>query len=567
MKYLSSQLSFFFNSGQTKKNLRVLSIYVIFLFIVIALYSAIFHVLMEREGQHFSWVTGVYWTLTVMSTLGFGDITFTSDLGKIFSIVVLSTGIIFLLVILPFTFIQFFYAPWLEAQMRTKTPRSLNPEIKDHVIITHYDGISRSLINKLNQSNYPYVIITEDHQEALKLIDMKLNTVYGDIDSASTYRRLNIDSAKMIVNSGSDMINTNITYTVRELTSTVPIISISESPDSVDILELAGSNYVFQLYEILGRALARRTVGGFLSNNIIGEFEQLKIAETIVKCSPYTGKTLKESGLRKDFNINVIGLWEDGEIRLPYPYHVLRPDTVLIVAGIEPDIAKLDLYLRKFHPTNINVLVIGGGKVGRATAAALREKNLPFKIIEKKSELILNDTDYIHGSAADYNTLREAGINSSQSVIITTNDDDVNIYLTIYCRKLNPDIQVICRVNHDKNITTMRRAGADFILSYASLGRNAIFNYIEGKSKFILEEGLILFKVKVPESISGKSLSELDIRNHTGCSVISIQKNGENILNPDPYKPIDNSSTLIMAGTVDSEKKFHSEFFNINIHK
>ena len=43
----------------------------------------------EREGQAHSWLTGLYWTLTVMSTLGFGDITFHSDLGRAFSIVVL----------------------------------------------------------------------------------------------------------------------------------------------------------------------------------------------------------------------------------------------------------------------------------------------------------------------------------------------------------------------------------------------------------------------------------------------------------------------------------------------
>ncbi len=46
-----------------------------------------------------------------MSTLGFGDITFHSDLGRLFSIVVLFSGIVFLLVMLPFTFIQFFTPP------------------------------------------------------------------------------------------------------------------------------------------------------------------------------------------------------------------------------------------------------------------------------------------------------------------------------------------------------------------------------------------------------------------------------------------------------------------------
>nr|MBF0222247.1 hypothetical protein [Desulfobulbaceae bacterium] len=36
---------------------------------------------MMYEGREFSWITGFYWTLTVMSTLGFGDITFQTDLG------------------------------------------------------------------------------------------------------------------------------------------------------------------------------------------------------------------------------------------------------------------------------------------------------------------------------------------------------------------------------------------------------------------------------------------------------------------------------------------------------
>jgi voltage-gated potassium channel len=60
-----------------------------------------------------------------MSTLGFGDITFETDLGRLFSMFVLISGVLFLLVVLPFTFIQFFYAPWLESQSRMRAPREL----------------------------------------------------------------------------------------------------------------------------------------------------------------------------------------------------------------------------------------------------------------------------------------------------------------------------------------------------------------------------------------------------------------------------------------------------------
>ena len=87
---------------------------------------SLFHVIKVRvEGEQHSWITGFYWTLVVMTTLGFGDITFTSDIGRLFSIVVLLSGVVLLLVMLPFMFISLFYAPWLEARVRLRAPREV----------------------------------------------------------------------------------------------------------------------------------------------------------------------------------------------------------------------------------------------------------------------------------------------------------------------------------------------------------------------------------------------------------------------------------------------------------
>ena len=114
----------------SKKHERNISILLKFfgaLAAMVTVYSILFHYLMIFEDRQFSWITGFYWTLTVMSTLGFGDITFTTDLGKLFSIIVLMSGIVFLLTMLPFTFIEFFYLPWLDAQTKAHAPRELPP--------------------------------------------------------------------------------------------------------------------------------------------------------------------------------------------------------------------------------------------------------------------------------------------------------------------------------------------------------------------------------------------------------------------------------------------------------
>jgi hypothetical protein len=68
--------------------------------------------------------------MVVMSTLGFVDITFTSDTGRLFSIVVLLSGVVFLLVMTPFLFIRLFYAPWLEARVRLRGPADAVPTIR-----------------------------------------------------------------------------------------------------------------------------------------------------------------------------------------------------------------------------------------------------------------------------------------------------------------------------------------------------------------------------------------------------------------------------------------------------
>ena len=133
MKTVASQLAAMVAGGKMRSRIAPFARYLALLIGLILVYAWLFHVIMAWEGQDHTWFTGIYWALTVMSTLGFGDITFESDLGRAFSTLVLLTGVFLLLIILPFLFIRFIYAPWLEEGVRrrgskhTKVKRRCRP--------------------------------------------------------------------------------------------------------------------------------------------------------------------------------------------------------------------------------------------------------------------------------------------------------------------------------------------------------------------------------------------------------------------------------------------------------
>ena len=565
MKFLTSQLAFIVESGTSRRNLRLLYRFLLLLFLLVTVYTVLFHVLMELEGRGdaHSWLTGLYWTLTVMSTLGFGDITFHSDAGRIFSIVVLISGVMFLLVVLPFTFIEFFYAPWLEQQRRSRAPREVPDDVAGHVLLAQYDPVSDALIDRLRDYDKRYYVLEPDLTRALELYDQGVSVVVGERDDIATWRRLRAADAAIVVATSDDFMNSNIAFTVRGVSETVPVVSFARAPESVDVLELAGSTHVLQLTEMLGRSLARRTVAGDTRTNVIGQFGELLIAEAPVVGTPMVGRALGDGWLRAATGLTVVGLWVRGEFHLPTPDRVLDANTMLVLAGSDTQLHAFNELTAIYNLPDAPVLILGGGRVGRAAAAALQRRDIAYRIIEQNPARVKLPEHTVVGSAADYDVLVKAGIDQTPTVIITTSDDATNIYLTIYIRRLRPDAQVISRANLERSVPTLHRAGADFVMSYGSMGASAVFNILEKDDIVMVAEGLDVFRTPVPPALVGSTLRNSGVRELTRCSVVAIEQNGESTVNPDPDMMLtaDLDTELIVIGSTDAERTFLKTFF------
>ncbi|MDH3213527.1 MAG: NAD-binding protein, partial [Myxococcales bacterium] len=466
--------------------------------------------------------------------------------------------------VLPFAFIRFFYAPWLEAQLHGRAPTRIDADVNDHVIICRYDELARGLIERLDEQGIRYCVIEPDPTTASRLHGDGISVVMGDIDAGATYDAARASDARLVFANLADALNTNITLTIREKYATLPIAALAEDKDSIDVLELSGATSVLPLKHRLGQQLASRVTVGTPQAHTVGRFKDLVIAEFPVHGTPLTGRTVADTRLRQLTGLNIVACSERGRVVPARADTVLSDYSIAIVVGTESQVASLDAIFVIYEPNENPVLVIGGGKVGRAATRALKKRGIAVHMVERDPGLqgpLSQIADRVFpGDAADLEVVMEAGLAKAPTVVLTTNDDAANIFLAVYCRRLNPHTHIVSRITHERNVEAVYRAGADFVLSYSNLAITSVLSLVHGWDLVLVGEGVDLFVEPVPDSLAGRTLGESAIGTRTGLNVIAVQKPDGPALNPTPDTELAAGHELVMLGTSEQRAAFRTEF-------
>jgi Trk K+ transport system NAD-binding subunit len=451
--------------------------------------------------------------------------------------------------------------PLLEDILSTTVPKAVNNGLDNHVVICSYTPRAEALIAELDSWGVDYVIVEPDRDRATELYENEYQVIHEDPESVTGLEQAALTSARALVADVSDQIDASIVLTAQEVAEDVPIISVVEDPDRRPYHRLAGADEVLSPRPLLGESLASKVTTSVTAD--LGEAveigDDLEIAELpIHRGSRLVGTTLADSGIREQAGANVIGAWFHGEFETPpSPDATLTNGTVLLVTGREDQLERLkELTLsevRRF--TRGKTVVIGYGQVGRTITNALDTANLPYTVIDLEA---MDDVDIV-GNAIEPETLQEAGIDSARSAILALPDDTTAEFATLVIRDTSPQTEIIARAEETESVQKMYRAGADYVLSLATVsGRMIASTILEDEDVLSLDQQVEVVRTQAP-TLVGQTVGDAFVRSKTGCTVVSVERDGTVITDVGPDFRIESGDELVIAGTDDGIRRFNEQ--------
>lgn len=210
----------------------------------------------------------------------------------------------------------------------------------------------------------------------------------------------------------------------------------------------------------------------------------------------------------------------------------------IIVGGGDPEVELAKLLLGEGH----DVVVIE------------KEKSIAEKLASTLECLVIN------GDAANLETLKDAKIEKANGIAILTNDDNTNLMITQFAKKLNVRT-IVVRVNDAAKRDFFSSLGLTAVISPTSVIARTVRNaLVEGSEKTIMTFGngkAELMEVPVPEGLVGKRIVDIGMPEDT--RVVCIYRKGDIVI-AHGNKVLENGDILVVVVKVSAVKELLNKF-------
>lgn len=395
------------------------------------------------------------------------------------------------------------------------------------IIIAGMGDIGYQLAKQLSTENHDIVAIDLDH-DRLSYTDQMADilTIEGSSTSIEILEQAQIENTDLLVAvTSSEEVNIATAIIGKKLGAkkTIARISNAEYLDPRHGVNFSELGIDFMIYpEELAALETVNLINRTAATDII-EFEGklYVIGLKLDKNAPVIHKTLSEiSKEYSSFDFRVVAIYRNFRTIIPKGNDKFLPnDQIFVITKSEA----LETVLKLAGKENIkfdNIMILGGGKIGRRVASLLSNK-MKVKLIdsnpEKAFELAdeLPNTLVIQGDGRDIDLLAQEGIIDVDAFIAVTEDAETNIISCLLAKHLGVK-KTIALVDKVEYVPLTQTIGLDSLINKKLIAANNIVRFIK-KGKIIsyssLEgiDAVVMEFVAQPNSrIVSENIAELD---------------------------------------------------------
>jgi voltage-gated potassium channel len=222
-----------------------------------------------------------------------------------------------------------------------------------------------------------------------------------------------------------------------------------------------------------------------------------------------------------------------------------------------------------------HIIVCGYGRVGRRAGDELQGAAVPYVVLDFSEEALEHarehDVPFVDGSGSEDDDLVKAGIDRARGIIVASDDDGDNLYITLSVKARRPDVIVIARGSSEEAERKLKLAGADRVVTpYTTAGRvmaqlmikPQVTSFVNAMTSSEAPD-LNFEEIEVTSSsgAAGQTIGALNISSETGANIVAVRKlGGELELRPTKDTLLEESDVIVGLGSPAEIRKLEEMF-------
>ncbi|WP_456433443.1 NAD-binding protein [Nitratifractor sp.] len=185
----------------------------------------------------------LYWSLVTITTVGYGDITPVSDMGRVIAIAIILFGIA--MISFATSVIVSAFSEKLTELKEDRIVEEINRK-EEFLIVCGYGQMTKMFFRHSDAKNYPYIILDKDPERVQEAIHDGYDAIVDDASRYATLSRFNVKGSKVTVlcMTHNDVENIYITLNAKSIDPRIRVIARAGSPAIVRKYERAGADHV-----------------------------------------------------------------------------------------------------------------------------------------------------------------------------------------------------------------------------------------------------------------------------------------------------------------------------------